>query len=441
MVERADGSDSRLIGQDVMPPQQADFIYGPGWSPDGNWLAWSAVSIGAFDVSSRGSFAVQTNGVERLELLDEFSGASMQWGPDGEWLLVSGSLKICSDSCHYTTHWLVDMTTQHLVTSLDLRPAIRGAGSTPVEWEQEHVAFYDIEELGNHRQYYRITLGFGGTTTKQPISPEAYAAVLSEDLSTGLFDYAPLDSPGGRYTAPAFSDTLLDTQTGKNIALPTHSRAASGVPPMEAHWHPSESWVLLGSNWRETESRQVGYVTVMSLPGGVQRELSSCGFDQGCVNWLPQYVNIDEMPPGAQESVLPAPVSYDYDVEFEAGPGALEKYVLVCDETINILNMVQDIVTSEVVFVLEDAPPCPAAGDTRLFPFALGPNGNTYAANTGYGLASYTAIYDAATGEPLIILPTVGWEMSFSGDDLLLMRSQNARMRWDVQELLRSKVP
>lgn len=438
IIERADGSDSRLLGQDVMPPQRADLILGPGWSPDGNWLAWSAMTLSAFSGSSWGAYVVHVNGTERLELLDAFSGANMQWSPDSRWLLVTGHLEICSGyACPYLTYWLVDMDSQRLVSSLDLRPAPRGPSNTPVEWQPESVSFYDIEEL-EERQYYRITMDFAGSVTKQAISGEDYDTVLSEDWSTGIFEYAPLDSPSGRYVAPAFSDTLSDTETGNNIALPTHSRAASGTSPMEARWHPSESWVLLGSNWRETESLQVGYVTVMSLDSGEQRELSSCGFDPTCVNWLPEFVDVDELPMGVPESMLPAPIHYDYDIEFDPGPDLNDSFVLVCDETATTWNQVQDTGMSAIVFTLHDETPCPRA-DARLhFPFALSPDQDIYAANKGYGMAAYTALYDATSGQRLVVLPTLAWDFSFSDDaSQLLMRSQNARMMWDVQMLLR----
>jgi hypothetical protein len=167
VIERANGTDSRLLGQNVMPPQRADLILGPGWSPDGNWLAWSAMTLSAFSGSRWGAYVVHVNGTERLELLDAFSGANVQWSPDSRWLLVTGHLEICSDyPCSYLTYWLVDMDSQRLMSSLDLRPAIRGPGNTPVEWQPESVSFYDIEELED-RQYYRITMDFAGSVTKQ----------------------------------------------------------------------------------------------------------------------------------------------------------------------------------------------------------------------------------------------------------------------------------
>ena len=41
VIERADGSDSRIIARNLMPPNHASFS-GPGWSPSGKWLAWTS---------------------------------------------------------------------------------------------------------------------------------------------------------------------------------------------------------------------------------------------------------------------------------------------------------------------------------------------------------------------------------------------------------------
>lgn len=429
VVERADGSDSRLLGQGLMAIQRDLLVSGPGWSPDGNWLAWSAL----------GSFVVHANGVDRLERLDAFASATMHWSPDSRWLLVSGHLKICSDypnPCHHRTYWLVDMNSRQVVTSFDLRPTMLGAPYIiPIEWDQAHVTFYDAEDLG-HVQYYRITMDFSGSMTKQAISREAFNAVHSHDLDTG--ERVLLDSPSGRYTALAYSATLNDTETGDTIPLPLHSESASGSSPMEARWHPSEAWVLLGFNAGETSS-YVGYVTVMSLDGTIHRELSSCGFHPTCVNWLPDTVNIEQLPPGREGSMLPVPIHYDYDVALEYGPGDREPYLLVCDETTNLFNLVQDVATGEVVFTLEEERPCFHPEAVQHFPFALSPNGMIYAANAGATSRDYTALYNAATGDLLAVVPVLGWELSFSADGLLLMmRSKNARITWDVQALLRS---
>jgi hypothetical protein len=436
VIERVDGSDSRMIGQGLTE-ERADVIGGPGWSPDGQWLAWSAGAIGDYNGTALGGYAVRADGNERLELPDAFSAVyDMRWGPDGQWLFVSGSLKICDDyPCPYITYWLMDVETQRLIASLDFRPAPRGAGSTPFEWLRDGVGFYDQEYFGNHRnQHYRITMGFDGSVTKQPISQEDYEAVFTyyEDTS----DYPPLDSPSGHYVAPAFSETLTDRERAAIIVLPFHSRVFPPFGPMAARWHPSEQWVLLGYNMRATESLAVGYVSVMGLDGSVVRELSSCGFDPGCVNCLPEYVNVDDLPAGASESVLPAPISYDYNVEFEGGPDGQESYALACDMTNNTMSLVQDG-AGQPAFVLHSDTPCPTADTSWTFPFALSPSGDIYAANEGYGLNEHTGLYDATTGERLVVLNTLGWELSFSDDgSRLMMRSQNARITWDVEELL-----
>ena len=435
VIERADGSDTHLLGQDMMLPQSADLINGAGWSPDGQWLAWGGTSLGAFSSSPQGAFAVQANGTEQLDLLQAFSSASLQWSPDSQWVLIKGSILPCTTTCVHTTIWLVDMNTLQVVSSLTLHDAIYGPSYTPTVWEDDKIMFYDVEEPYDKRFYYRITLSFNGDVSKQAMTPEEYAAIETRYSNSELI---PLDSPSGHYVAKAFSNILTDTQTGNDIPLPRHSRAASGSYPMEARWHPSEEWVLLGSNWRETESRQAGYVTIMSLDGTIIRELSACGFSTTCINWLPDTVDIDDLPESSEESALLMPIRVENDIEFEGGPNRESGQLLVCDKSTNLWNLVQNAVTSEAIFIVNSDTQCPDDTDVfKVFPFALHPDGTIYAANEGVALSAYTALYDAHTGEQLVVLPTFGWELAFSDEGTeLTMRTQNARMVWDIDKLL-----
>jgi hypothetical protein len=41
VVERADGTDSRILGQNLMS-SDVDTVDGAGWSPSGKWFAWTA---------------------------------------------------------------------------------------------------------------------------------------------------------------------------------------------------------------------------------------------------------------------------------------------------------------------------------------------------------------------------------------------------------------
>ncbi len=43
IIERADGTDSRLIGADVIPPSMTG-LQGPGWSPSGKFFAAGGVN-------------------------------------------------------------------------------------------------------------------------------------------------------------------------------------------------------------------------------------------------------------------------------------------------------------------------------------------------------------------------------------------------------------
>lgn len=46
------------------------------------------------------------------------------------------------------------------------------------------------------------------------------------------------------------------------------------------------------------------------------REISSCGPSHTYVGWLPDQVNVADLPRGQQTSLLASPVAYDYEMSF-----------------------------------------------------------------------------------------------------------------------------
>jgi hypothetical protein len=441
VIERADGTDSRMIAQGLTNPI-IDRISGPSWSPDGRWLAWVATALADYGTSTASpGYAISVDNQNRVELLDSFSGIfDMRWSPERNLLFVSGYTLPCSIYCGVVTHWLVDVERETVLASFSIRLAAMGAGSTPFEWSFDHerVIFYAVEDT-YVVQYYQIEMGFDGTVIKQHITQEAWEAVFSP-VSYDLQPYeVPLDSPSGHYTGHGYDRELMDTETGNPIPLPIHSDGV-GKAPIAARWHPSEKWVLLGYNQCVTESTCIGGVSILGINSLINRELGSCGFGVGCVDWLPEQVDIRKLPPGSPESVQPAPIRYDYfndTVDPEFSPGTDEPYVLACDVTNNTYSLVQDKTTRATVFVLKNAAECPSSDMVGIFPFALSPDGRWYAADTGIGLNERTALFDAATGERLATLNVDGWELAFSPDGKrLTTRTTNARLIWDVEQVL-----
>src|SRR5579859_4289144 len=90
VIERADGTDTRILGDGLMHRNMAYGITGPGWSPSGKWFAWTAAEGGGYSQPGPAQpFVIRADGTRRLTLLDERTSASMAWAPHDDLLLVS----------------------------------------------------------------------------------------------------------------------------------------------------------------------------------------------------------------------------------------------------------------------------------------------------------------------------------------------------------------
>lgn len=91
VIERADGTDSRLLAQGVMP-EEHNVIDSLHWSPSGEYLAGRGhlySGPGAFVV---GGYLVGSDGEYASDLLDDATDVFlMEWAPDKDWLVVGFS--------------------------------------------------------------------------------------------------------------------------------------------------------------------------------------------------------------------------------------------------------------------------------------------------------------------------------------------------------------
>ena len=72
VVERADGTDSRVLGRGLVE-EDVLFTRGPGWSSDGMWFAWHVETPGGFYPDIGKGYAVHIDGQQPLDLLEDFS--------------------------------------------------------------------------------------------------------------------------------------------------------------------------------------------------------------------------------------------------------------------------------------------------------------------------------------------------------------------------------
>lgn len=291
VIERADGSDQQRI-----TPEYHDcntvYAVGPGWSPDGRWFAWSFVSYG--DGFPTGSCAGARNvhtGME-LEAVQRFDSVwNMYWSPNSDLLLVDGFWMRCQVEFICRSYWLVDVAEDWARASLDLIIEVPG-DSTPVEWlpDGEGVVFYASDALGPH---VRIELRTDGTAIKQRPAPGELDAVTTPQPTEVLYPEDELyPSPSGRYVIRGDNRTLMDTVEQTTVILPAieqlNSSRISG-----AKWHDSEEWVILAYRPLDGDTRASAVYNVITQEFHF---LSWCGFDDACVGWLPDNVDVESIP-------------------------------------------------------------------------------------------------------------------------------------------------
>jgi hypothetical protein len=87
IIERADGTDSRMI-PDLLPADH-DRIAWHGWSPSGEWLAFSSYAWSRRGANTQALQVVRTDGQERIDL-GAMLNPEVSWSPDTDILLVFG---------------------------------------------------------------------------------------------------------------------------------------------------------------------------------------------------------------------------------------------------------------------------------------------------------------------------------------------------------------
>jgi WD40 repeat protein len=286
-------------------------------------------------------------------------------------------------------------------------------------------------------------MAYDGTVTMRPVSfYEAYVG-----SSTGI----TRDENGTIMPDPSvreFDYSIVFTNwyhhpEANTIDPPPNSSSIYGYD-VSGQWDSSGDWILVGYEFCAAGcSYGTGRVSIYHPETGYIRELANCGGHPTCVGWLPDRVNLAELPPGRATSVLPTPQSMDYNHTFsEWGMGGLPDdatHDLVCEERLR--SLVQNRSTGEVDFVIPNADPCEpivlrngqvVSGKPILF--ALSPDGRYFAMTDE---SAYTSLYDAETGDRIITLNFYGLGLSFSEDSRTLITvGRSATATWDVETLV-----
>jgi len=204
------------------------------------------------------------------------------------------------------------------------------------------------------------------------------------------------------------------------------------------YWHPSREWLFIGHEFCRSDcAGVVGAMTILNRNTGYSREISNCGGLSACIGWLPHTVDIDALPIGHANSVLPAPLSITYTNNSRYGGALLLNgypYWLDCDRQTQQQNQVVNVATDTLEFTLPSAERCSAETFSQDVVFALSPNHAYYAITDTSRL---TTLYAAEDGRIITRLNFFGEQLTFSDDSRFLTTiSTTANAVWDVEQLM-----
>jgi hypothetical protein len=89
VIERADGTDGRVIGQGLSG--DLNLYEDINWSSSGRWMSWRAAMLGPYSISGYQRWAVRTDGSKSITQLSNLSGAlySLTWSPTEDLLAAN----------------------------------------------------------------------------------------------------------------------------------------------------------------------------------------------------------------------------------------------------------------------------------------------------------------------------------------------------------------
>jgi hypothetical protein len=292
VIERADGSDSRAIARNLMPPNH-EYISGPGWSPSGQWLAWTSTYGTEYYPGPKRIWVISADGNQRLTFLDPIENVvHASWSPSHDYLLIMERLKNNS-----LLVWLVDVTRQRITASVNIVDIGFGAGQT----------FWSKDGTSVQIDYPEPQIIHIDGRVEKDVPPEL-PDPLAPTLTLESFHSTAI-SPDGQYEF--LSDTnpipqISKLKTKEVISLQPFNGAMSGI--CDVDWHLSSRWLLITYNrtYAGGGCSQAGK-SVVSADGTIQRELGPCNITDNFANWLPENV-IPYLAHGQPTSVLPDPI-------------------------------------------------------------------------------------------------------------------------------------
>jgi len=451
IIERADGTDSRQIAADIIPPNMSG-LAGPGWSPSGKYFVASGVDLGDYNPSIQGTYLIDTQGHRVIDNFDRnITAYQMEWSPTGEdWLLVTGVRGRGKGGLGDEPFgfWLVDVKAKTIAAEYVGNFYVQPNESTPIIWETQlkQIRFYIAPEAFSRGQYFLITIKFDGTVLKQPTTRAEFEANYIDP--SGQIDDSGHEneiseghavSPSGRYEVSGKYPTLLhELKTGLSVELPTHTQ---GTVCRSYDWSADERYIItLDGTTRAGGSCGWAVVGVTDQNAALWRELGGCLWGSPCVGWLPPQVHIADVPSGQPKPIQLDPINYE-SAEMVLGWDVTPIYRLRCDDDGFKIVTIQK--PDEVLFHLQSDQYCPYSSNDSFadvglpINFAYDPHNKLLATYLGNEQPVSIWSMQKDIGQRILKLNTYGYELQFTADrKYLRARNVNGWKIYSVADIL-----
>jgi WD40 repeat protein len=231
VIERADGTDSRILGRGITPHDELAYP-APGWSPSGKWFVWtSAIPTEDGGYIRFHRWGVSADGTQRITLLDNISDVpSIAWSPADDLLFLI--------EARNSRMSLIDVPADRMVTSIETK--IDDYDLSSVSWtpDGQYATFYYGTYPGNdftrQREEFLRLVSREGEVVDRQISVLGYEEIYRTH---------PLYSSLGwlLYGTPDKTNLVAENLTmGQKVEF--------DAPPGDVHqieWSPSGNYAAL----------------------------------------------------------------------------------------------------------------------------------------------------------------------------------------------------
>jgi hypothetical protein len=242
VIERADGADSRTLGEGILElssPYSFSFLTGgPGWSPSGEWLAFSAAEGSSYNVSDAKPYLIKGDGTRTFPIAG-LVNAAIAWSPTRDVLLVTQQWVQYDNGRVLTEVALLDPANNKRIT---LKPETTVAGDG--RWQPYTAQWFD-----DHRAIAQYFAGATDSVVKTAFLVIDLNGTSTEKIFERVVAANPNISATGNIAYMA-GDTLVieNLFTGKRFAVAQKFPTGVGI-----YWSPDgrygvlierDSWLL-----------------------------------------------------------------------------------------------------------------------------------------------------------------------------------------------------